>query len=505
MKFVRYVIIFGVSIVLADGCQNDRQSSSQEKSGPPSVTADLEKLDLCDPGSGAYRVNVMQLPLAPTIDIDPNSSKFINYLQNTADKISWLTFLALNWQANENGTADSTQCFGSRDGLTVWEHWMPGRELFRTDNAPPRAWQAGTAPGGHPKNSSASPIFRLSKIVIIDFEDINAEGHPVPNDHSINTLYEVFYNKKIYDYVMKGGLATVAGQRKFAKTWPSQPDGAVLTAKATGDTVSMEQWKKRAFMPTGGSKDTVFSYSYTDPASGLATAGQMHYYPNQPAIMVKSAWTVLDSPEKMGKYHNRTVMIDGKKVTLGLVALHIAQKLAEAPRWVWSTFEHIDNAPMLNTQGQARLERGVDYLYFDESSNDSASFNKPPQPGQQDKAQIVRLQENTKDRNHLNALFHKVIGNANANSVWLNYQLVGTQWPSDNPDPVVTGGRVQPAIMANALMETYHQSTSSCMGCHVKATFLKGDGGSGFFADFMWGLALVDQLQPKESARSKNK
>jgi hypothetical protein len=34
-----------------------------------------------------------------------------------------------------------------------------------------------------------------------------------------------------------------------------------------------------------------------------------------------------------------------KQVTVGLVGLHIVQKTASRPQWIWSTFEQIDNVP----------------------------------------------------------------------------------------------------------------------------------------------------------------
>jgi hypothetical protein len=59
-------------------------------------------------------------------------------------------------------------------------------------------------------------------------------------------------------------------------------------------------------------------------------------------------------------------------------------------------------------------------------------------------------------------------------SVWENYQLISTQW--------ATGGAPQgtPPVLANTTMETYIQSTASCLGCHGQAPKASGDGSADF-------------------------
>jgi hypothetical protein len=170
--------------------------------------------------------------------------------------------------------------------------------------------------------------------------------------------------------------------------------------------------------------------------------------------------------------------------------------VAEAPQWVWSTFEHTRNAPVLDEHGQAILKPGVDYLYFDETKSDTSLYNKAldhPKSGRfktKGQVQIVRLKKGEANTEKVNDHYHDLIKNANPKSVWLHYRLVGTQWPFINPDPFQVAGRPVPALMANAMMETYHQQTSSCMGCHTNARILATADSSGYFADFIWGLAL---------------
>ena len=506
-KSYKLVNVFAMFFLIFYSCETKRTSDDSNYSSSTKFS-EIDKMDLCDPRNESYRVKVLKLPSPDNIPGSSDTTELVSYLQKGVDQLSWIIFIALNWQANSDGTPDSTQCFGQKDGITVWEHWMPGSELFPKGNATsPATWQYGLTKQGHPKNSKAAPSFSLMKLS--DSDEFNPERKRVPNVHGDNTFYEIFYNKKVYDYVRKGGLATVQGQKEFIKKWPRQSNGVFLIDSLSGDTISFEARDERVYLPIGVSNDSVFSYQYIDKNSQSLQfkSGFLHYKANIGAMAVKSAWTVIASKAQMGKYHTRTVMLNGKRVTLGLVALHFAHKIAEAPRWVWSTFEHIDNAPSLDKNGQADLEPGKDYLYFNKLFNDTATYNKPPKEGSNEgKVQIVRLQKRTKEVDDLNVQFHKIIQNANKNSVWLNYRLVGTQWPFNNPDPLTVVGRdgdTRPLIMANALMETYHQSTSSCMGCHQKARFLKTpEHQNGFFADFMWGIANVG-LQNSASTSEK--
>lgn len=215
--------------------------------------------------------------------------------------------------------------------------------------------------------------------------------------------------------------------------------------------------------------------------------------------MVKSAWMILTPAQNAAHYHIRVVRLNGKQVTLGLVALHIAHKLAEAPRWMWSTFEHIRNTPAVDEKGVATLQPGVDYLYFDETRNDTSTYNKLPKSvngksTDQKAIQAVTVQKRAQATDQINDQFHNLIRQANKQSVWLNYRLVGTQWPYNDPDPLRVNGPMEPALLANSMLETYHQPTSSCMGCHYKARILSSPSQvsqtKSYFADFVWGMAL---------------
>ncbi len=65
------------------------------------------------------------------------------------------------------------------------------------------------------------------------------------------------------------------------------------------------------------------------------------------------------------------------------------------------------------------------------------------------------------------------------NSVWLNYELVSTQWPTNASSRIDPTGVPAPSFLANTTLESYiqgevKQTSSSCMACHNNATTTAG-------------------------------
>jgi hypothetical protein len=109
------------------------------------------------------------------------------------------------------------------------------------------------------------------------------------------------------------------------------------------------------------------------------------------SIELKGAWRVMTDSDDQSRYLAQDVVIidskldpltgfedpeDGSYLTcnaagegpccvrkMGLVGFHIAHKVKDNPQWVWSTFEHVDNAPI---QGEVP-DPSIDYSYFSAS------------------------------------------------------------------------------------------------------------------------------------------
>jgi hypothetical protein len=186
-------------------------------------------------------------------------------------------------------------------------------------------------------------------------------------------------------------------------------------------------------------------------------------------------------------------------VLMGLVGLHIAQKQVGFPEWIWSSFEHVSNVP-----GTGARQTGNPARYsFNNGLDTPQSVNgysyrpdtlMPPNPRP---VQVSRVNDipstpagsSTQDINRIYQSFLQ-------NTVWSNYQLVMTQWPSDPGNFVlVDSGGIYPANSGaafpvwgavNTSMETYFQNRAdaqpaggnSCMSCHYQAGK----------TDYSWGL-----------------
>ena len=107
----------------------------------------------------------------------------------------------------------------------------------------------------------------------------------------------------------------------------------------------------------------------------------------------------------------------------------------------------------------------------------------------------VPLTEATKT---LNATYQALLRTVNPQSVWANYQLISTQWPSaPQPNCQISAanplGNPAPLFLANATLETYIQGTvpqasSSCMACHGNAATHVTESPRTSFADFTYLL-----------------
>jgi hypothetical protein len=184
-------------------------------------------------------------------------------------------------------------------------------------------------------------------------------------------------------------------------------------------------------------------------------------------------------------YHVETLLVDRfhgttEKRMMGLVGLHIVQKTPSRPQWIWSTFEHVDNVevgpgappgsrPSFNNPDEPQTGPGINDL--PPAIHHTNLPDPDPKPVQV--RRIPTIAESTQKTNQLYQNHALVRG-----TVWKNYQLVATQWPTD-PKSLPRGTPFPRNQVANVTMETKFQSTS-CIGCH----------GSSLPTDFVWVLTV---------------
>jgi len=447
---------------------------------------DMVTPDSCPLGVRPYAIRgSIDLPQVSQIPHSDNPDSLIVYLQRRADHYAWETFIAMNWPALPDGSPDSLHCLGNGEATTVWEHWIPGPHIYRPNGEEPLPWPDSVDKNGVPVHLRDPHLLHYSG-KDPDFTRVDADDIPLIDQDSILTQYQITYNRVAYDYIRSSGLYSEAGQQNFVKNYPDFTKGLYMVIK--GDTANIERTFERAYFPVGNVKDSIQTNKTRDTV--------FYFEKGEGAIIIKSAWKRLAASDDASTFHTRELTLEnGPWVKIGLVGLHFMHKIAEATQWGWATFEHINNVPELDSNGMAILDHEVDYTYFNELEPDSARYNTPSPYNlithlyEKIPIQVVRSRPIYASALKTNQLFHERIRKADPNSVWLNYQLVGAQWPLVT-DFFTHGADYQPAKLGNPVMETYFQNTASCMDCHKSARFYPyGRDSTAFNSDFIFSLS----------------
>lgn len=393
----------------------------------------------------------------------PNEPSVNNY--------AWQTFIALNWPADPNqaGRIDrstSASQFGQPDSLrpTVWQTFKLSNDVFLEDAQKPSPWGAKSpnleacrqdAPSVHRHLFSTS---KFSKTNTLD-ENLEATGQWLTDQNGNLVWFERLINEDEFNYIVEHQLYNADSQYRHALD------------------------------------------------EGISLPMGVSQYGDQGAIEIKAAWKELNQAEIASqRFFSLSACLESpefginKQAVVGLVGLHIIRKTPTFTNWMWSTFEHVDNAPsQRDLSGSKPSESGTVHSWSFYNPQSTQPPNQPPvasaTPGQNLPAgpvfvgsdptvpvQVVRQYAIPDEVNRLNRWVSAQIRSANPTSVWQYYQLVNVLWPSDPPPESELGGPAQttpldtysvrssgPSVpVANTTMETYVQD-KNCTACHANA------------------------------------
>jgi hypothetical protein len=418
-------------------------------------------------------------------------------VQTPFDNLSWQTFVALNWTQGKEDEPAETGLQG--DGPRVWEGWLRASDVFgdgkvQADCDPP---PPGVKVFSIASNGKGQPVGHNEEFIQA------ATGDPLIDVEGNWTIYE----RRLND-VEAAYLRAPRGKTDWTLT-TLQGQQNLIHAKVPVD------------FPAAG----------PDSATG--------------SIEIKATWRVLDAAQR-AQNRERFYVVPAllkvapdlvkqrtpicARVDMGLVAMHVIHKNPETenallPEWFWSTFEHVDNAPLADdpcdpaspetcgwlnkSSTEDKLDCTPDlpsdpprYSFFN-TACPGCDVNQPPRPsparpqyawnatqpyagiyltssGPQVKVgtQVSRCWEIYSLTGDLNRQWRGEL--ARAGSVFQNYMLVGTQWGAgvDGFIPNVPGTAV-PRLLSNTVVETYLQTisaaddpfnTGSCVACHSAAT-----------------------------------
>lgn len=435
------------------------------------------------------------------------------------DHFSWQTFLALN--APDVGDQLST----SGDNPTQWNRWSSTADLLNQGSTPgasgsryyPEACQSV------PEHQRYRVIQQIGKIddSFLEAQTGGLSSDPVIAANGRFVRYEILLSPATYDWVVTQGLNTVTTLKAWA-------EAGIDVTFICGDG----------------------AYEGGDPADS-----------RMGAIVMKNAWMDITGFNRED-YHIEELLVytpgfrnsTGQETCeikeMALVGMHIAHKTLSQPNWIWSTFEHVNNAPdctALPEDGNEDGDNGAsvacgdsegrEWNFFgsvcDEGnacqvcntvpesnaptgqcinpSNPDATawcVDQPPNP-------VLGLSRICRQFPVSSIYFTADDWNAGCRDilrggVWENYALISTQWiPQESgtacinnqtaveatdplPKTPVKGkdGSERP-FLGNTSMESYGRP--NCAGCHMKSnntTFVIDGEDFSIASDFMYWLVL---------------
>jgi hypothetical protein len=449
-----------------------QRSFSQVPANPPKVVSiqctqakpDITKLAGTD--AQAKSLLTFGLPCQDAVNPDGPKRTALENLQHGFDFYSWLTFIALN-SPRDGSNIISARSETRAKWEGVWEDELPFIQLLdvmRIDVKDPSK-QARLIP----PNCQAQ--YRPGMMVINMIEESYNQPFktgPLIDQHGNYALFDILMNKDMFDFIIKHGFYDLAQQE------------------------SVENSKLKVDFPAGANK------------SGMPGA-----------IMLKVAWKILTEEDQKSRFHTVDALISMPRAldqasdppclhrTLGMVGFHIAHKTVSRLQWIWTSFEHVDNVP---DQGDIKTHNlKSSYNFYDPSCDPvKCPINATPTPPWHPEealqlkfrnsfnSQIARVIPIMDDTNAMNDRFRAILGD----SVWKNYKLISTQWPSDfgcakktNPANLSPNAAIPntdfekqpdmtcepaPTFLANSTLETFSQgdtplASSSCMACHGNA------------------------------------
>jgi hypothetical protein len=392
-------------------------------------------------------VPAMPPPCAPAVGTSGPFLDPVDNLQHGFDLYSWLTFVALNSPV-DGATPIGKGPPPGGDAPTVWESYRQLPNLMLEDGKDPPNWGD---PIAIPAVCGGGVLKPGTMVIYMEEEtyDQPFKSGPLIDQNGKYAVFVILTNKQMFQFIVDNKLYSRKGQADFpsAVNFPTGANGNVRLPLGVG------------------------------------------------AIMIKTSWKVLAGTDKPEEFHTINGMIYTPErknpkvdatcvpnVKLGMIGFHVGHKGEFAPQWVWTTFEHVKNVP---DHADAVAHRNLlsHYNFYDPTCDTvkcpaNQTPERPWNPRVQPfpngfKSQITRVIPVTKDVVQINALSQSVAGIKG--TVWENYMLVSTQWPTDFANKVDLTGVPAPTYLPNATLETFSQgevplASSSCIACHLNAT-----------------------------------
>jgi hypothetical protein len=347
--------------------------------------------------------------------------------------------------AAKRGVPHPTKKFGDRSVPTVWETWKSMDELFPADAATnlPTPWDDYEANLALPTKDELGHA-RLVKLPGLD--DATA-GHT-------KLLSRI---SKLED-INQAGFGTldfplVAQNRTFVRY-------EIRVNQIQYEEMVAKKYYLRSHLPPEGTVVEMPDQSITVKAAWMEIASD---HPNPDRFYTVAA--------KVVDWENGQPVLHDRKVAL--IGFHVVHRTPLRRNWIWATFEHVDTTDLApgGTHPPCLCSEDAGVAFGTPGTNVPPPKIEPgqPIPTSPEPVQVARKTPPHATTAAINTAYqnHPEI----KNTVWANYRLIVTQWPTPPGDGAVAL-RFPKENVANATMETYHQGTG-CMNCHVLAKPVK--------------------------------
>jgi hypothetical protein len=453
------ICIAAVTIHSYANAQQDATSSTTEQAKPQASATPVTCAD-SESSTGTF-------PPVPTsidktcavipLDFNGTPSQF------GADLYSWLTFVSVNWPVDlTNCTANTHASILAGPQNPTWLTFLSNDEVFVPAPQSPANWcyspasanKAGAATAGFSSLQAALTAKRKVKLAHLPPKVLAlAQKHP-------EVQLFLHHNAKGQDLVSSTEHMNAA----------SSPEMQSIL-DATDQPVTDQNGRFVRFTINIGQDEYKYIMSQVLwKKSGQAATGDLAFPPNAQsdpnelgAMEFKAAWKVLGPNDNVSHFFTQKAIVYNDEngspspgpnpVTVGLVGLHITHKTRKQTKWLWSTFEQVENGTKSfynpncpPSQCPPNVETATKPFF--ELNPNGSPHNKP--------VQVVAVSPTTAAE--LNTQFQALL----PNTPWAYYKLISTQWRGE------LGDAPKPPKLGNSVLETFVANTNpySCMDCH---------------------------------------
>ncbi|MEC4892492.1 MAG: hypothetical protein SAL07_01415 [Oscillatoria sp. PMC 1051.18] len=451
--------------------------------------------------------------------------------ENEINKFAWKVFVALNWPVDCQGKALSSQ-----EGS--W--WKRLSKIIGQAPEAPRAWELYPSPQSVFLPNGRKPI-SLNRLPEVSqcLNDLHGSEIEYNQDLRLTETGQLVGQEQLYtvEIANRKDLLDGYGELKdsnllyavdAANRFPLvDRQGNYVINEIRINPVEFRQivknkWYDATQLASIANSNKPFRIVCSTGLKPDIAKNYCDRYEAEGAIEIKAAWRVFDrrntQEEKARYYITKRKIVDNtgkvldEEAELGLIGFHIMHKTSQVG-WVWSTFEHIDNAPSCasevmrqytlhdkkcNTGNCRENWPNVKPPYLWRTTNDRPKAIEGTEIKDQIPSQICRSNPVSRSAQKQNEVWQNAFRQVDKSSVWQYYRLIGTEWLQHPQIPYShkTGQRrkITPLkrFLINVALEPYAQGVS-CIVCHTSA-HLPGLGNS-------CELSVKDNVNDREDSQ----